>query len=96
MLFSLDNVVCADVVCFDLENNLSGSTKSLIELTEKVGLNRITDENVNEWHYRLSILEELGAQVPAKDDVDRHVGLLTGAKNAKRDIWVKEFNKNGR
>ncbi len=93
MQYSIDEIFAKDVVCYDLSLKLSGPTRSLIDLTEEVGLGHITETNLPEWEYRLGILNELGITAPDSQQVAMHVGLKTAAENKERDIWISDLQE---
>lgn len=100
MHFSLDGIVGASVNCFDLNLNLTRATKDLIELSEKVGMNRITESNIDEWRYRLAVLTELQKNRKRiginSEALEKHIGLLTTAKNIDRSIWLADIQSGSR
>ncbi len=91
MHFSLDRITGADIICFDMDLNLTGTTKTLISMTDKINLNKISAENLPEWQYRLNILNRLQGNNNQRINVEqltKHVGLLTSAVNKDRFVWL--------
>jgi hypothetical protein len=79
-------------------------TDALIWQTMIIGLNNITEGNVDEWVYRLSLLAVLDNGVGTRfvddkwvrtylteSDVRRHIGLYTNATQQTRKEFEKRF-----
>lgn len=76
-------------------------TSALIEKSMSVDLGDINDRNVDEWWYRLRLLQLLdGAEIKFEDgteifltyrDVKMHVGLRTNVSTKARTYWLKRM-----
>lgn len=74
-------------------------TNSLIWLSMGVGLGEITEKNVDEWCFRIALLEKLdgptfqfnnGRKVSmTRKDIWDHIGMTTNVSDEKRPAWIK-------
>jgi len=73
-------------------------TNTLIWGTMSVGLGKITAENIDEWSFRLALIQKLfgtdiqfgdGRKVQlTRQDVVNHIGLRTNVSEEKRKAWI--------
>jgi len=85
------------------EQHLSPITESLIWKALSVRLGKITEENVDEWWFRVRLTQlvdgpefNCGKDVKVyltRQDIVNHIGLKTNADTFTRSKWAKEFMK---
>ena len=68
--------------CYEIEKRLSSLTNNLIWLTVAVGLCKITPENIDEWQFRLAVLNRLDQrpemyEALTREVLEAHLGLAT-------------------
>lgn len=72
---------------------------SLIWLTMTVDLNEITEENLEEWRFRLAVVDILiqdgrsRLEIFTPDVLRSFIGLSTNANNVTRNKWMTRMKK---
>lgn len=74
-------------------------TDAILWTTMSVGLGTITSSNIDEWIYRLTLLQKIsGAELTlgpntkvfiTKEDIEMHIGLATNVTSLSRSKWLK-------
>jgi len=72
---------------------------SLIWLTMSVDLNGVTEDNIEEWRFRLAVIDKLindgrsRLEIFTPEILQSFVGLTTNASNDKRNTWMTRMKK---
>jgi hypothetical protein len=84
---------------------LNSVTATLINYTLLIGVNKITDDNVDDVSCRIALLETVNGNVLSagekrifitRDDVARHIGLRTEAAEIElAEFWAQMCKMNG-
>lgn len=85
------------------DDNEWAISESIIWATMMVDLGEITEDNIDEWAYRLALLQAVwGANMSAsgnpfyltKEHIERRVGLSVNVGNMTRNQWLKKLLKD--
>jgi hypothetical protein len=78
-------------------------TDALIWATMHVDLGSITEKNVDEWTWRISLYQRLrGPYMKQKDgafritrkDIENHIGMITNVTDKTRRQWIAKITKD--
>lgn len=107
--WSIEDVKDSDKISMDAEKNgiEAHKTHALLWATLSVDLPGITQKNVDEFHWRVTVLEKFGGgplmyrfegtkqedYLFTKEDIARRVGLSTNVSTKSRTHWVARIVK---
>jgi len=88
------------------EVTLNPDTEMLIWASLAIGLGKITEDNVNEWRFRMLVKERIDQPIgyrfektkripytPSIETIRRHIGLTANVGNIVRTTWMKQVMK---
>lgn len=80
-------------------------TDTLIWMTMAIDLGKITEENVDEWCFRVGLINRiagrpnlrgsLGDYTLTRKDIENHIGMHTNVTSSKRSTWLARIFKPG-
>jgi hypothetical protein len=107
--WSLGNIKDYKSLCFRKNNKdlveMKGVTEALIFATMVIGLNEITEKNIEEFYWRNLFCEQIGVNFLYDHDtnenrgftfeeINSHIGLQTNASNLTRAKFIKNRVEN--